>query len=251
MAATAEREKPSADDLHRPVQLPRPRILTRPLWWTMPPASRLSGVTSSSPSSSRTSRLTTLYSTRNGFAKPRSFGFRWVRGSWPPSKPGLMLLRAFCPFVPRPAVLPPLPPVPLPTRRLGRFEPGEGAARAASCGLLLGDGDQMRHAGDHPADLRPVREDRSTGRSGRARVPQGPMDLNLDNLYLSTIGDKNSIFLSLLSLSFQCFLFSRRVNSFTPIISHNSIVSVVSFAKPILLPTISFLSFRLNHFGPS
>ncbi len=41
--------------------------------------------------SSRVSRLTTTYSTRNGFLKPFSFGMRCARGSWPPSKPGLIV----------------------------------------------------------------------------------------------------------------------------------------------------------------
>ena len=35
----------------------------------------------------------TVYSIRNGFLKPFSFGVRRVRGVWPPSNPGLMLLR--------------------------------------------------------------------------------------------------------------------------------------------------------------
>src|SRR4029453_12784708 len=71
------------------------------------------------------SRLTTWYSTRNGFLKPRSFGARMWYGSWPPSNPGRMLLRAFEPLVPRPAVLP-FEPSPRPTRVLSFLAPGAG-----------------------------------------------------------------------------------------------------------------------------
>ena len=51
---------------------------------------------------------------------------RWASWSWPPSKPGGTLPRAPVPLVPRPAVLPPLPAMPRPTRRLGRLEPAGG-----------------------------------------------------------------------------------------------------------------------------
>jgi hypothetical protein len=50
--------------------------------------------------------------------KPRSFGKRCMRGFWPPSKPGFLLepVRAPCPLVPRPAVLPWPAAIPRPTR---------------------------------------------------------------------------------------------------------------------------------------
>ena len=73
---------------------------------------------------SSVSRLTTTYSTRNGFLKPLAFGVRRWIGVWPPSNRGATLSRAPWPLVPRPAVLPPLPAMPRPTRRRAVFEPG-------------------------------------------------------------------------------------------------------------------------------
>jgi hypothetical protein len=95
---------------------------------TRPAATSTSGVTTVSPSSLSWSRLTGLYSTRNGLLKPFSLGTRCLSGIWPPSKPRATLPRPrdFWPLVPAPAVLPPLPPIPRPTRFL--------ALRAAGCG---------------------------------------------------------------------------------------------------------------------
>src|SRR6218665_1310820 len=94
---------------------------------TAPLATRSVIVTSPPPgySSARRARLTTWYSTRNGFLNPRSFGARMWNGSWPPSNPGRMLPRALEPLVPRPAVFP-FEPSPRPTRVLSVFAPGAG-----------------------------------------------------------------------------------------------------------------------------
>src|ERR1041385_3273678 len=66
-----------------------------------------------------------------------------------------MLLRAPWPLVPRPAVLPPLPAMPRPTRRRGVFAPGAGCRSWTFISDLF-DGDEVRHPGDHAADLRAV-----------------------------------------------------------------------------------------------
>src|SRR5437763_1717445 len=59
--------------------------------------------------------------------------------------------------MPLPAVLPPLPPMPRPTRRLAFVEPGAGFRSwiLMVTGNLseLYDFDEMRHSCDHPADL--------------------------------------------------------------------------------------------------
>src|SRR6476646_5843288 len=69
-----------------------------------------------------------------------------------------MLLRAPWPLWPRPAVLPPLPPMPRPTRRRPCLEPGAGFRSWILIGIAsdLFDGDEMRDLGDHAPDLRPV-----------------------------------------------------------------------------------------------
>src|SRR3954466_11180908 len=102
------------------------------------------------------------YSMRNGLLKPFSFGTRCLIGIWPPSKPRATVLRAFWPLVPRPAVLPPLPPMPRPTRLGRRFEPGAGcrswiftsdlfAARGLVGDRL--DNHEVRDPGEHATDL--------------------------------------------------------------------------------------------------
>src|SRR5690606_5164787 len=77
-------------------------------FFTMPFSFRSSGVTTV-PSSNRLRSFTliTAYSLRFGLVKPR-FGKRRYSGFCPPSKPGRTPppARAFCPLVPRPAVLP-------------------------------------------------------------------------------------------------------------------------------------------------
>src|SRR3954471_23546292 len=104
------------------------------------------------------------YSMRNGLLKPFSFGTRCLIGIWPPSKPRATVLRAYWPLVPRPAVLPPLPPIPRPTR-LGAFvAPGAGASSSTRISALLLivrrvdrlHGDQVGDTSDHAPDLRPV-----------------------------------------------------------------------------------------------
>src|SRR5262245_49456692 len=109
-------------------------------------------------SSPMVSRLIARYSTRNGLLKPFSFGTRCLRGIWPPSKPRATVLRACWPLVPRPAVLPPLPPMPRPTRLRDEVAPGAGArswtriglpsALAGSVGHLDEVGDASQHAPD-------------------------------------------------------------------------------------------------------
>ena len=85
-------------------------------------------------------------------------------GIWPPSKPAGTVPRAFWPLVPRPAVLPPLPPMPRPTR-LRRLVRARGGLQVVdlhghgSCSVL--DRDEVRDPGEHP---------RISGRSGRVLV---------------------------------------------------------------------------------
>src|SRR5579875_3482216 len=135
MAATAEAENACAETSTLRVSVPSPSTFTRPRLCTRPASRRVSGLTVPAPSRSRASRLTTVYSTRNGFLKPPSFGSLWASGSWPPSKPTLELSRARAPLVPRPAVLPPLPAVPRPTLRRGRLDPGAGCSSWGFTGL--------------------------------------------------------------------------------------------------------------------
>jgi hypothetical protein len=72
--------------------------------------------------------LTTSYSTRARFRKPWSFGIRMWIGVWPPSNQAGIEppVRAFWPFVPRPAVLPLPAAMPRPARVLARREPAAG-----------------------------------------------------------------------------------------------------------------------------
>src|SRR5690606_10488476 len=87
-------------------------------------------------------------------------------GICPPSNPAGTWLRALVPLVPRPAVLPRLPPSPRPTRILALLAPGAGrrwcTLRVRACsGVCLDsaisvhllDGDQVSHGRDHAADL--------------------------------------------------------------------------------------------------
>src|SRR5438105_15246348 len=56
--------------------------------------------------------------------------------------------------MPRPAVLPPLPPMPRPTRRRGFFDPLGGFRSWILMGISgLFHAYEMRNRGDHPADL--------------------------------------------------------------------------------------------------
>src|SRR4051812_1278268 len=64
-----------------------------------------------------------------------------------------MLLRAPWPLVPRPAVLPPLPPMPRPTRRFGLVDPGAGCRSWTFMSSDFLGGDEVRDPGDHPPDL--------------------------------------------------------------------------------------------------
>src|SRR5256714_6810533 len=71
------------------------------------------------------------YSLRKGvllLPRPRTNGKRFTRRVWPPSNARWIWppVRAFCPFVPRPAVLPRPEPCPRPTRLSTLCEPGAG-----------------------------------------------------------------------------------------------------------------------------
>src|SRR5262245_38494541 len=160
MASAALFENAWARTAMARVTWPRPRILTREPLWVRPLACSVSGVTSSRPVASSTSRLMAWYSTRNGLLNPRSLGIRMCSGIWPPSKAVGTVPRAFWPLVPRPAVLPPLPAMPRPTRFFDRLEPGAGVRSwtLIVIGLVLRflDGDEVRNAGDHAPDLGPV-----------------------------------------------------------------------------------------------
>src|SRR5437762_12387513 len=72
-------------------------------------------------------RLTTCDATRNGLVNPRLGSRRYI-GIWPPSKPGLVPppVRALCPLLPLPEVLPSPEPGPRPTRFRDWVEPRAG-----------------------------------------------------------------------------------------------------------------------------
>src|SRR5918994_316710 len=174
MAASADFEKACAFTVTARVSSPRPRTLTRAPLPVRPLACSDAGSTSSRPVASRTSRLMAWYSTRNGLLKPRSLGTRMWSGIWPPSKPAGILPRAPWPLVPRPAVLPPLPPMPRPTRLRLFLEPGAGVRSwiliVIALLRLLGrrsvglDRDQVGDPGDHAADLGAVGRHELVGR---------------------------------------------------------------------------------------
>src|SRR3954468_24763014 len=142
-----------------PPRSPVPRTLTGWPRRTAPASARLSGLIEPPCGNSAAirSRLTTWKTTLLGLLKPDSLGSRMCSGVWPPSKRAETLPRAPLPFVPRPAVLP-LEPSPRPTRVLGVWAPGAGRrwwtlrVMSVPCSDLF-DGDQVRHRGDHPADL--------------------------------------------------------------------------------------------------
>src|SRR5688572_1613180 len=96
------------------------------------------------------------------------------------------VLRARWPLVPRPAVLPPLPPMPRPTRLRRRLEPSGGwrswilyMELLASVADGLFDGDQVRDPGDHAADLGTVREGVGLADAAQAQGPQRAAGLGL------------------------------------------------------------------------
>src|SRR5581483_5749008 len=135
---------------------PRPRTFTSAPLWVSPFAWSDSGVTSSRPDASMTSRLMAWYSTRNGFLNPLSFGTRMCSGICPPSKFIGIVSRAPCPFVPRPAVLPRRPAVPRPTRMPRRFEPAAGFRSWSFIDSDLFHLHQVRHLRQLAADLRTI-----------------------------------------------------------------------------------------------
>src|SRR5919112_89482 len=142
-----------------PPSSPVPRTLTGCPRRTAPASASVSGLTGPPCGNSAAirSRLTTWNTTLFGLLKPVSFGSRMCSGVCPPSKRADTLPRAPVPLVPRPAVLP-LEPSPRPTRVLGVWAPGAGRkwwilmVMRGPCSDLF-DGDEVRHRGDHPADL--------------------------------------------------------------------------------------------------
>ena len=126
IVAAADLEKACASTLMARDSSPPPRIFTRSPLWARPMSTRPATSTESPSMASSAPTLTGVYSTRKGFLNPRSLGMRCMRGSWPPSKPMGMVSRAPWPLVPRPAVLPPLPAMPRPTRRRARVDPAGG-----------------------------------------------------------------------------------------------------------------------------
>src|SRR5688572_24172535 len=97
---------------------------------------------------------------KRALVKPRLGTRRWS-GICPPSNPSLWLkpLRLFCPFSPRPDVLPRPLPGPRPTRLRFRVLPLAGfrLLRPTVVPSLLDDADEVGNGVDHPPDLRRVR----------------------------------------------------------------------------------------------
>src|SRR5687768_17262303 len=100
-----------------------------------------------------------------------------------------MLPRAAWPLVPRPAVLPPLPPMPRPTRLRRRLEPSAGLRswifivssllRGGGGAVDLFDGHEVRDTSDHAADLGTVRKGVGLADATEAEGPQRAAGLGL------------------------------------------------------------------------
>src|SRR5215203_2665266 len=112
-------------------------------------------------------------------------------GICPPSKPTGMVSRAPWPLVPRPAVLPPLPAIPRPTRLRSRLEPGTGfrswtfIVPPRPSGLLLHGavdllhGDEVGHPSQHAPDLRAVGQDMALADAAEPQGAEGAALLGL------------------------------------------------------------------------
>src|SRR5262249_40658079 len=74
-------------------------------------------------------------------------------GVWPPSNPARTVLRAYWPFVPRPAVLPWPEPIPRPSRFVLWTAPGAGFSSPRFILVGLFNREEVRDFLDHPADL--------------------------------------------------------------------------------------------------
>ena len=145
-------ETPWTFTVSRLVSSPRPRTFTRPRLATRPRARSVAGLTSVPASkASSVSRLTTWYSTRKGLLKPLALGVRRCNGVWPPSNPGLIVSRAPWPLLPRPAVLPPLPPMPR-AMRFGALPRAGGRLQVMNLHGDFLDSDEVRHLVEHAAD---------------------------------------------------------------------------------------------------
>src|SRR5205823_8812953 len=89
-----------------------------------------------------------------------------------------MLVLAFWPFVPRPAVLPPLPAMPRPTRRRPLVEPGAGARSCTFMDVLL-HSDEVGDPADHPPDLGAVGKHVGLADAPQPERPHGAAGLGL------------------------------------------------------------------------
>src|SRR4051795_10709660 len=159
--SAADEEKACAvTSTFTPPSSPVPRTLTGWPRRTAPASASVSGVTGPpwGKSAAIRSRLTTWKTTLFGLLKPESLGSRMCSGVCPPSNRAWVFPRAPVPLVPRPADLP-FEPSPRPTRVLAVWAPGAGRrwwtlrVMWNPCSADLFHGDQVRHRGDHPADL--------------------------------------------------------------------------------------------------
>src|SRR5262245_49758057 len=197
MAASAALEKAWALTVTLRVSSPRPSTLTSAPLWVRPLACSASGVISSSSDASMVSRLMAWYSTRNGLLKPLSLGMRMCSGICPPSKLRGTVSRAFWPLVPRPAVLPPLPPMPRPTRLPALVDPGGGVrswtlmvmALLLLALRVLDNSDEMRDAGDHAPDLGAVGQRVGLADAAQAEGAQRALVLRLHADGRADLGD--------------------------------------------------------------
>src|SRR5215472_12405626 len=96
----------------------------------------------------------------NGLRNPRLGRRRWM-GVCPPSKCGLNpRVRAYCPFCPRPAVLPRPEPTPRPRRTFDVVAPsGFASLLNVSAMVHLFDAHEVKHLLDGAAERRSVVDD--------------------------------------------------------------------------------------------
>ena len=153
---------------------PRPSTLTRPCLWTRPRARSVSGVTSV-PASKAVEVVEVDDRVLNPEGVLEALELRGAPGERGlatlelgrdlPLPPGALPLRPGTGCLPAPAGGAAGHPL------LLRFEPGAGFRSWTFIALLLLDGDEVRHPGQHPPDLRAVGQD--VGRVDAAQ-PEGP-----------------------------------------------------------------------------